>query len=56
MSILMGFVGVVVLLGIAFIFSNNRKSINPRTIFGALALQMSIPASCTFDRLRCSRT
>ena len=37
-------VGVVVLLGIAFIFSNNKKAINPRTIFGALALQMFVPA------------
>ena len=44
MSILMGLVGVVVLLGIAFIFSNNKKAINPRTIFGALALQMFVPA------------
>ncbi len=37
-----GILGVVVLLAIAYGFSSNRKHINPRTIFSALALQFAI--------------
>ncbi|MBL4854771.1 MAG: NupC/NupG family nucleoside CNT transporter [Robiginitomaculum sp.] len=37
-----GILGVVVLLGIGYAFSSNRKHINPRTIFSALALQFAI--------------
>jgi len=37
-----GIFGVVVLLGIAYAFSSNRKHISPRTIFSALALQFTI--------------
>ena len=44
MSILMGLVGMVVLLAIAVLFSSNRKAINKRTIAGALALQIAVPA------------
>ncbi len=43
-QVLIGFVGIFVLLSVAFLFSSNRKAINPRTIFGALALQALIPA------------
>ena len=43
-QVLIGLVGVVVLLSIAFLFSSNKKAINPRTIFGALGLQILIPA------------
>lgn len=39
MDILMSLVGVVTLLSIAFLFSNNKKAINVRTVFGALAIQ-----------------
>ncbi len=39
MNILMSLVGVVVLLGIAFLLSNNKKAINLRTVGGALAIQ-----------------
>ncbi|KIO37650.1 MULTISPECIES: NupC/NupG family nucleoside CNT transporter [unclassified Shewanella] len=39
MDILMSLVGVVVLLAIGFLLSNNRKAINMRTVFGALAIQ-----------------
>ncbi|RTR37421.1 NupC/NupG family nucleoside CNT transporter [Shewanella canadensis] len=39
MDILMSLVGVVTLLAIAFALSNNRKAINKRTVFGALAIQ-----------------
>ena len=35
----MSLVGVVVLLGIGFLLSNNKKAINMRTVFGALAIQ-----------------
>ncbi|NNU90692.1 NupC/NupG family nucleoside CNT transporter [Anoxybacillus sp. CHMUD] len=41
MNIVWGLVGIVVVLGIAFLFSNNRKAINPRTILGGLAIQVS---------------
>ncbi|RYV03276.1 NupC/NupG family nucleoside CNT transporter [Shewanella sp. OPT22] len=39
MNILMSLVGIVVLLGIAFLLSNNKKAINFRTVGGALAIQ-----------------
>lgn len=39
MDILMSLVGVVVLLGIGFLLSNNKKAINLRTVGGALAIQ-----------------
>ncbi|ABO24683.1 NupC/NupG family nucleoside CNT transporter [Shewanella loihica] len=39
MDILMSLVGVVVLLAIGFLLSNNKKAINMRTVFGALAIQ-----------------
>jgi len=37
-----GLLGVVVLLGIAYASSSNRKNVSPRTIFSALALQFAI--------------
>lgn len=39
MDILMSLVGVVTLLAIGFLLSNNKKAINFRTVFGALAIQ-----------------
>ncbi|MCZ4337505.1 NupC/NupG family nucleoside CNT transporter [Shewanella colwelliana] len=39
MDILMSLVGVVTLLTIGFLLSNNKKAINLRTVFGALAIQ-----------------
>lgn len=39
MNILWGLMGIAVVLGIALIFSNNRKAINLRTILGGMALQ-----------------
>jgi len=42
MGQLIGLLGVVVLLGIAYAASSNRKHVNPRTIFSALALQFVI--------------
>jgi concentrative nucleoside transporter, CNT family len=39
MNILMSLVGVVVLLAIGFLLSNNKKAINMRTVGGALAIQ-----------------
>lgn len=39
MNILMSLVGVVVLLVIGFLLSNNKKAINLRTVGGALAIQ-----------------
>ncbi len=41
MNIVWGLVGIVVVLGIAFLSSNNRKAINPRTILGGLAIQVA---------------
>ena len=40
MQVLWGIGGMVVLLAIEFLLSNNRRAaINPRTVFGALAMQ-----------------
>lgn len=44
MGILNSLLGIIVLLAIAFLFSNNKKAINFRTVFGALALQIGIAA------------
>ncbi|WP_041639186.1 NupC/NupG family nucleoside CNT transporter [Anoxybacillus flavithermus] len=41
MNIVWGLVGIAVVLGIAFLSSNNRKAINPRTILGGLAIQVA---------------
>ncbi|PKI17607.1 NupC/NupG family nucleoside CNT transporter [Colwellia sp. 12G3] len=43
-NILRSILGVFLLLGIAYLASSNRKSINWRTIIGALALQISLGA------------
>lgn len=42
MDILISLLGMVVLLGIAFLLSNNRRAINFRTVLGALAIQFGI--------------
>ena len=44
MSSLISLLGIVVLLGIAYLLSNNRKAINFRTVFGALAIQVALGA------------
>lgn len=44
MQIVMGLVGVVSLVLIAILFSNNRKAINFRTVGGAFAIQAAIAA------------
>lgn len=44
MDTLISLVGIVVLLIIAFLLSNNKKAINFRTVFGALAIQIGIGA------------
>ena len=41
MQVLWGIGGMVVLLAIAFGLSKNRRAINPRTVFGALAIQVA---------------
>ncbi|HDL6321793.1 TPA: NupC/NupG family nucleoside CNT transporter, partial [Mannheimia haemolytica] len=38
------FLGIIVLLFIAFLFSSNKRAINVRTVLGALALQVAIGA------------
>ncbi len=43
-GLLNSILGIVVLLGIAFLFSNNKKSISLRTVFGALAIQVGLGA------------
>jgi CNT family concentrative nucleoside transporter len=37
-----GLIGVVLILGIAFLMSNNRKAINLRLVFSGIALQIAI--------------
>ncbi|HHW7518661.1 TPA: NupC/NupG family nucleoside CNT transporter [Mannheimia haemolytica] len=44
MGILNSFLGIIVLLFIAFLFSSNKRAINVRTVLGALALQVAIGA------------
>ncbi len=44
MGTLNSLLGIVILLGIAFLLSNNKRAINFRTVFGALALQIGIAA------------
>ncbi|MEI6896389.1 MAG: NupC/NupG family nucleoside CNT transporter [Psychromonas sp.] len=44
MQILMGLVGIISLILIAVVFSNNRKAINLRTVGGAFAIQTAIAA------------
>ncbi|WP_087974859.1 NupC/NupG family nucleoside CNT transporter [Oceanobacillus rekensis] len=41
MQILWGMLGIVVILGIAFLLSTNKKAINARTVIGALLLQIT---------------
>lgn len=41
MNILWGIMGIFVVLGIAFLFSNKKKAIKLRTILGGLAIQIS---------------
>jgi concentrative nucleoside transporter, CNT family len=40
MHYLWGIAGILVVLGIAFLFSSNKKSINFRTVLGGLAIQL----------------
>lgn len=42
MSLLRGVIGIVALLGLGFLFSNNRKAIPWKTVFVGLALQISL--------------
>ncbi|MGX1901278.1 NupC/NupG family nucleoside CNT transporter [Thermolongibacillus altinsuensis] len=41
MNILWGLIGIFVVFSIAFLFSSNKKAINPRTILGGLAIQVT---------------
>lgn len=41
MNLLWGIFGIIVVLGIAFLFSDGKKSIKPRTILGGLAIQLT---------------
>ena len=44
MDAFISILGIFVLLGIAYLLSNNRKAICVRTVFGALAIQIAIGA------------
>jgi len=44
MNVLMGLVGIVTLIGIAILLSENRKAVNIRTVIVAFALQASLGA------------
>ncbi|MEZ9340785.1 Na+ dependent nucleoside transporter N-terminal domain-containing protein, partial [Vibrio splendidus] len=48
MQILFSLLGMVALLGIAYAFSMNRKSINIRTVLGAFIIQFLIGAFVLF--------
>ena len=40
MNLVWGIFGIIVVLGIAFLFSNGKKSINLRTVIGGLIIQL----------------
>ncbi|KEK25182.1 NupC/NupG family nucleoside CNT transporter [Bacillus gaemokensis] len=40
MNIIWGLAGIIVILLIGYLLSNNRKAISPRTVFGGLAIQL----------------
>ncbi|KZX82241.1 nucleoside transporter NupC [Oleiphilus sp. HI0009] len=44
MSVFISVLGILVLLGIGFLLSTNRGAVNPRTVFGALAIQIVLGA------------
>lgn len=44
LSALRGILGIIALLGLAYLFSANKKSINWRTVIGAFAIQLSLGA------------
>ncbi|OOF83683.1 nucleoside transporter NupC [Rodentibacter ratti] len=44
MDVLMSIIGMVVLIAIALLFSNNRRAINWRTVLGAFAIQVGFAA------------
>lgn len=44
MDVLMSILGMVVLIAIALLFSNNRRAINWRTVLGAFAIQIGFAA------------
>ena len=44
MQILMSIIGCMTIFAIAFLLSNNRGRINPRTVFVAFGLQTAIAA------------
>ncbi|OOF86459.1 NupC/NupG family nucleoside CNT transporter [Rodentibacter ratti] len=44
MDVLMSILGMVVLIAIALLFSNNRRAINWRTVLGAFAIQVGFAA------------
>ncbi len=35
-----GLIGIALIIGLAFLFSNNRKAINYRTVLSGLGLQL----------------
>jgi concentrative nucleoside transporter, CNT family len=48
MHVLWGIGGMAVLLGIAFALSTDRRAINPRTVFGALAIQVGFAVTVLY--------
>ena len=51
MDSLMSIIGIVVLLAIAFLLSNNRKAISLRTVGGAFLIQIGIGALVLYSEL-----
>ena len=37
-----GIIGIIIILGLAFLWSNNRKAINKRLVITGLLLQLAI--------------
>ncbi|NMB83210.1 MAG: NupC/NupG family nucleoside CNT transporter, partial [Ignavibacteria bacterium] len=41
-SVIRGIIGIIILLGIAFLISNNKKRINWRLVLSGLAIQITL--------------
>ena len=53
---LIGIFGIIVILGIAVLFSSNRKAINLRIVGAAFALQAVIAAFVLYSECRSTRS
>ena len=51
MGYIQSFVGIIALLGIAYLLSNNRKAIKYQTVIGAFAIQIGLAVFCLYSEI-----